>query len=319
MKLPGEIIYLRGMLQFKDNFKMRIKFYTVSCLLVFITSNIYGQQIFEVNPFLQPDYLINPAAAGSNEILSVGIIQRKMWKGIDGGPETTVLFADNYYSKFKTGVGVTLYNDITGPTQRSGGEIGLSYSLKFSDRKKLMFGLSGQALQEKIDFTDLAKYIPGDPLLAGNSSVFSGDASAGIYFVSKLLKLGVSAKQLIHSKLKFINENGITSQLYSHYYFVGSYNIITDEENIITPNVLIKFASNTPADIEVGAKIENRDFISCGLSIHYKQDFIAYVGLKIKHKFSIGYAFEQYKTPLSTFDGGSGSNEIMLKYAFTKK
>ena len=28
---------------------------------------------------------------------------------------------------------------------------------------------------------------------------------------------------------------------------------------------------------------------------------------------------EQYKTPLSTFDGGGGSNELELKYTFKNK
>jgi type IX secretion system PorP/SprF family membrane protein len=310
------------MLPLKDNIKntMRIKFSHLPILLIFTALNIQAQQIFKLNPFVQPDFVFNPAAAGVNENLSIGLSHKKMWDGIDGGPQTTVLFADNYYSKLNTGVGFFLYNDVTGPTQRTGGEIGVSYSVPFSNNKKLMFGLSGQAMQEKINFEEVQKYIPGDPLLSGNNSVFSGDAAAGIYFASKKLKVGFSAKQLIQSKLNFIkSDNNIYSRLYRHYYFMGSYNFIADDENIITPNILIKFVSNAPADIEVGAKIEHRDFISCGFGYHYKQNYTAFVGLKINHALSFQYVYEQYKTPLSTFDGGGGSNELVLKYTFKNK
>ena len=310
------------MLLLKDNTKttMRIKFSHLPILLIFTALNINAQQIFKLNPFVQSDFVVNPAAAGANGNMSIGLTHKKMWSGIDGGPQTTVLFADNYFSRLNTGVGFVLYNDVTGPTQRSGGELCVSYSVPFSNNKKLMFGLSGQALQEKINFAEIEKYIPGDPLLSGSNAVFSGDAAAGIYFTSKKLKVGFSAKQLIQSKLNFIKtDNEIYSRLYRHYYVVGSYNFITDEENIVTPNVLIKFASNAPVDVEVGAKIEHRDFISCGFSYHYNQDYTAFVGLKINHVFSIGYVYEQYKTPLSTFDGGGGSNELMLKYTFNKK
>ena len=299
---------------------MKVTFILAAILLATATRQVKAQQIFKLSQFIEHNFIYNPAAAGAGGNTSIGITYKKMWNGIDGGPETTILFADTYLSKMKTGIGFVLYNDITGPTARSGGELCLSYNVPLSGKQKLMFGLSGQVLQERINLAEVAKYIPNDPLLSGPGSVITGDAAAGIYYTSPTLSIGVSAKQLVQSKLNFIKSSyGIDARLYRQYYCMGSYRIRTDDMDVIMPNILVKFAANTPLDVEAGARIEHRDILFMGFNFHFKQDFIAFAGVKIDHKLYIGYAYDQYKTPLSIFDGGGGASEIMLKYSFAKK
>lgn len=303
--------------QLKQFVSMRIKNLIIAFFSIVIAEKINAQQIFRVSQFMQHNFLYNPAAAGSNTTPSIGFIHRKMWSDIDGGPTTSIVFGDIYFSKWKTGVGLVVYNDITGPTSRTGGEISLSYAIPFTDKKRLQFGLGGQVLQEKIDMQAIEKYIPGDPLLQGPSSCTTGDASAGIYYTSSTLNMGVSVKQLVQSKLKFI-ESTVTesAKLYRHYFISGSYNWRTDEDNVITPNFSIKFVENAPVDLEAGARIEHKDFIWVGISAHHQQNFILYTGVKINHKLSIGYAYDQYSTPSSIFESGGAAHEISLSYSF---
>lgn len=278
-----------------------------------------AQQTFRLSQYMQHNYLFNPAAAGAAANPSIGITYKKMWSGIDGGPQTTVLYGDNYFSKYKVGAAAVIYNDVTGPTSRSGGEIALSYAVPLSDKRKIQFGLSGVLLQERLDKAAVEKYIPGDPILAGPGSWLTGDAAAGVYYTSSGLNLGFSVKQLIQSKLDLIKTATETEgRLYRHYYFMGSYNWRTDEDNVIIPNFLVKFMENAPVDIEAGARIEHKDLIWVGFNFHYKQDFSAFAGLKINHRYTIGYAYDQYKTPLSIFDAGGSAHELTLRYAFGK-
>lgn len=278
-----------------------------------------SQQIFRISQYMQHNFLYNPAAAGANDEASIGASYRKMWAGIDGGPQTTILFGDKYFSKKKVGVAAVIYDDKTGPTSRTGGEVNLSYSVKLEGEKRLMFGLGGQFLQYRINKDEIAKYIPNDPLLASAGSKFTGDAAAGVYLNTPDFNIGISVKQLIQSKLDFIKNNtNPQGKLYRHYFVAANYNYHVDEQNVLIPNVLLKYQPNAPVDFEGGVRLEHNDLVWIGFNYHYKQSYSAYAGLKIDHKVSIGYAYDQYQTPLSIFDNGGSAHELSLRYFFTK-
>ncbi len=288
--------------------------------LVICFSNTNAQQLFKLSQFTQHNFIYNPAASGANDYASVGATYRKMWSGIDGGPQTVLFFADKYFEKKRAGVGVFLYDDKTGPTSRTGGQLSLSYSVELGNKqKRLMFGLAAEMLQYKIDKAAIQDYIPNDPLLASAGSKMKGDASAGIYLRTPTINLGVSVQNMLQSKLDFIK--GTTNpegKLYRHYFFTANYNWKVDEDNVVIPNALLKYLPNTPVDFEAGVRLEHKDLLWVGLGYHHQQSYSAFAGVKIDKRFAIGYAFDQYSTPLSTFDDGGGAHEIMLRYFFVK-
>src|SRR6187549_235310 len=135
-----------------------------------------AQQIFRISQYTQHNFLYNPAAAGANKDASIGATYRKMWTGIDGGPQTVMLYGDTYFEKQKTGLGVAIYNDETGPTSRTGGQVDLSYSIKLGEEgQRLMLGLSGMVLQYKVDMEAVTPYLENDAVLASSGSVVKGD------------------------------------------------------------------------------------------------------------------------------------------------
>jgi type IX secretion system PorP/SprF family membrane protein len=296
--------------------KKIISVFVFSCCL----AQADAQQIFKISQFTQHNFLYNPAAAGANDVASVGATYRKMWSGIAGGPQTVLLFADKYFSKKKAGVGIFLYDDKTGPTSRSGGELNLSYSVELGSKDtRLMFGLAAQVLQYKIDKASMQIYIPNDPLLAGTDSKIKGDAAAGIYLKTPTINLGASVQNMLQSKLDFIKGNtNPEGKLYRHYFFMGSYNLKVDEDNVLVPNALVKYMPNSPTDVELGLRLEHMDMLWVGAAYHVKQSYSLFAGVKLDHKLSIGYAYDQYNTPLSVFDGGGDAHEIMLRYFFAK-
>ena len=298
--------------------KKQYGFLILSFLL--ISSFADAQQIFRLSQYLQHNYLFNPAAAGAGDHPSLGITYKKMWTGLEDGPKTLLIYGEKYLNSKKTGVGFVLYNDVTGPTARSGAELNLSYSIPFSDKKRLMFGLAGQFAQERIDKSAIEKYIPGDPILSGPGSVITADAAAGVYYKTPTINIGFSTKQIIQSKIDLIKTaTALEARLYRHYYLMGSYNWQTDKDNVIIPNFMIKFSENVPADIEAGCKIEHKKLLWVGFNCHMDQDFTAFAGFRVDKKLSIGYAYDQYKTPLSIFDSGGGSHELTFIYSFQKK
>ncbi|MBL0358185.1 MAG: PorP/SprF family type IX secretion system membrane protein [Chitinophagaceae bacterium] len=291
-----------------------------SILLLLVISNMaQAQQIFTLSQFTQHNFIINPAAAGANDQASIGATYRKMWASMPGGPQTTLIFGDKYFAKNKVGLAVVLYDDKTGPTSRTGGQVNLSYSIQLEKEKRIMFGLGGKIIQYRINKTDFSQYIPNDPLLASSGTTIKADAAAGIYYKSPTLNIGFSVQQLVQSKLNFIKStSNPEGKLYRHLYAMGSYNIRTDQDNVLVPNILCQFVPGLPADISGGMRLEHKDLLWVGFNYHHNQSYSAFAGLKIDHKFSIGYAFDQYSTPLSYFDDGSSAHEISLRYYFAK-
>jgi len=79
---------------------MKLK-YTILALVCFATTTITAQQTFRLSQYMQHNYVFNPAAAGMNDLSSIGVTYKKMWEGIEGGPQTTLLFGDTYLNKYK--------------------------------------------------------------------------------------------------------------------------------------------------------------------------------------------------------------------------
>lgn len=298
---------------------MKLKSIISFSLLLCLGNAIKAQQVFTISQFTQHNFLFNPAAAGANDDASVGAAYRKMWSGIDGGPQTTILYGDKYFAKKKVGLAVVLYDDKTGPTSRTGGQVNLSYSIDMQQGRRLMFGLAGTLMQYKLDKEVLAAYIPNDPLLNASENTMKGDAAAGIYYKSPTLNFGASVQQLVQAKFNYIKtNNNPQGKLYRHFYFMGHYNWKVDEANVVVPNFLVQHQPNAPVYYSVGARLEHNDMFWLGLNYHYQQGYSAFAGVKIDHKLALGYSYDQYNTPLSLFDDGSGAHEISLRYYFKK-
>lgn len=298
---------------------MQVKSIVTGLLLSVCVTNTNAQQIFRISQFNQHNFLYNPAAAGANDASSIGASYRKMWRGIDGGPQTTILFGDKYFASKKVGLGVALYDDKTGPTSRTGGQVSLSYSINLDKGKRLMFGLGGQVLQYKLNKAEISNsdyFDETDPILSAPGSITKGDASAGVYFKTPTLNLGFSVQQLIQSKLDFIKGSTEQAKNYRHFNFSADYKWVTDEDNILVPNVLVRYLPSAPVEVEGGARIEHKDMLWVGFNYHYQQSFAVLAGVKIDHKLAIGYAYDVYKTPLSIFESGGDAHEISLRYFF---
>lgn len=300
---------------------IKIKTLTLICFAAMAGITANAQQLNKVSNYMQHNFINNPGAVGANGYTTIGAAYRSQWQGIDGGPTTALVFGDTYFSKMNTGLGIVLYSDKTGPSSRTGGELNLSYSVKLdnNNNKRLMIGIGGQLIQYRIDKTKIADAIPNDPLLASSGNTLKADANAGIYYRSNTLNVGFAAKQLIQSKLGFIKStSNPEGRLYRQYSGTISYDIKTDDVNILQPHAEVRYQPEAPVDYEAGLTLYHKDMFHIGGSYHYKQAYTLFAGLKIMHKFSINYAYEAYTAPVGLFEKGNAAHEVMLRFFFVK-
>jgi type IX secretion system PorP/SprF family membrane protein len=288
-------------------------------IFIVLSITLNAQQIFRISQIQQHSFLYNPAASGAAIQASVGAAYRKMWSGIEGGPQTSLAFFDKYFNSKKIGTSLVLYSDKTGPTSRTGGQLNVSYSIPLENNKRLMFGLGADVLQYRINKARFANYIPNDPLLASSGTKTKADAAVGVYYNSNTWNVGISAQQILQQKLNFISTtSNPEGKLYRHYFLTVSNNISIDEANVIIPNLVFKYLPNAPTDFEAGFRFEHNNLFWFGFNTHYKQSFTALAGLYINKNIAVGYAFDNYKTPLSIFDNGGGGHELTIKYLLKK-
>lgn len=280
-----------------------------------------GQQLMTASLYDQHGSLHNPATAGASKHGSIGASYRKMWDGIAGGPQTTLVFGSGYLAKAKVGVGGYVYNDVTGPTKRTGVQVAVSYHIPLANDATFSMGLEGRFQQFSIDKVKLQQSLGNDPVLGAEDSRFKGDAGFGVAYNGKKLKAGVSVSQLIQSKLDFYTGNLTRTEearLYRHYYLHGSYTFDADGNTKLIPNILFIYLPNAPTEFQGGIRVEHRDVFWWGVALRARQSWMLSAGVKVQKKFTIGYCFDIFSTPLSVYDKGANGHEILLKYDFLK-
>lgn len=275
-----------------------------------------GQQLQTSSFYDQHGVMHNPAAAGKDNF--IGASFRSQWSGMPGAPKTGAIYGSVAFEKTKTGLSSYLYNDVTGPTRRTGLQIAYAYKIPLK-KGHFSIGLEGRLQQFSIDAARFEQTVGGnDPVFAGDNNQVKGDAGVGVVFNTGDLMLGASVNQLVQSKLKWTSANSVQGQLYRHYFFMGSYNWNLDDATVITPNALMIYLPNAPTEFQGGVRVEHDRSFWYGLSWRARQSWMLSAGVRIKKQFNIGYSFDMYHNPLSDFEGGSGAHEILLRYDFLK-
>ncbi len=262
----------------------------------------------------------NPSTAGVQGSL-VGVSYRTQWSSISGSPKTATVFGSFDMPQHNIGIGGYIYNDKTGPTSRTGVQLAFAKHIPLSNGAKFSLGIEARGLQFAIDRAKLTESLGADPAIGASDNKFKFDAGFGISYTGKKLQVGVAASQLIQSKLDFYTGNLTRTEegrLYRHYYFHGKYKWNVDDATTISPNFLVIYLPNAPTEYQFGARVEHNELFWWGVGYRVKQSFLLSAGLNVNKKFTIGYAFDIYSTPISVYDAGANAHELLLRYNISK-
>lgn len=262
----------------------------------------------------------NPSTAGVKGS-TVGASYRTQWSGISGAPKTATVFGSAELTDLKIGLGGYLYSDKTGPTSRTGIQLAFAKHIETGNEGKFSLGIEARGQQYSLDRAKLIATLGSDPAIGTSENRFVFDAGFGISYTNKKLQLGASVSNLIQSKLNFYTGNlGRTEEarLYRHYVFHGSYKWNVDESTSLTPHAMVIYLPNAPTEFNAGIRVEHNEVFWWGLGFRARQSALLSAGVHLNKKFSIGYAFDIYQTPLSVYDAGANAHEVLLRYNFKK-
>ena len=105
----------------------------------------YAQQDAQYTQYMYNTINVNPAYAGSRNVLSVFGLYRTQWVGLEGAPQTSALSINSPIGDTRLGVGLSVVSDKLGPTNENQISADISYSIPTSEDFKLSFGIKGTA------------------------------------------------------------------------------------------------------------------------------------------------------------------------------
>lgn len=289
-------------------------------ILLFITVEkySYGQQDAMYSQYMFNTLAINPAYAGSRNVISATALYRSQWVGIKGAPETQTLSVDGATANKKVGLGLQLFNDQVGVTKNTGIYGSYAYRLRF-DRSTLAFGLQAGASRFIGNYggVNLDEYGSTDAAFAENVSKIMPNFGAGVYFNSDRFYVGVSVPHLINNSLNndnAINSNGLVARQYLHFFIATGYVFDLNEDVKLKPSLLFKGVKGSPMQLDINANLWFYDTFSIGAQYRTESDIGAMAEIQISQQLRLGYAYDYSVSKLRNYN--SGSHEIMLRYEF---
>lgn len=294
----------------------------LSLLFLFFLSPVLAQQVSVPNHEFYKPMIYNPAFTGNGEYTNAMIISRSQWIDFKNAPQLNLFTLDGMLPNNKMGLGIHLYSDKKGISNKIGGNISYSYQLLFNDYTKLKFGIALGMMNHTLQYSTAVIEDASDPNLTGTGQKETSiNGNAGLGFVWKKLELGVSVPQLLGGALEY-QDNTSGKAYYSltqHYQGSIKYQFVLSKEKQIslTPLAITHFIPNTPFQYDANITLDWKDKFWIGAT--YKSDYAvsANAGICIAKKIAVGYSYDFIIGKVGTHAGMS--HEIMLSFLFGKK
>lgn len=285
---------------------------------VVIANMSYSQQLPMYSQYMLNDFAYNPAIAGTKDYFQVKSNNRYQWIGITDAPRTYILSVYGPHRSKDMGFGGMIFNDVTGPTSRTGLYGSYAYNVRIKDDIRFSSGLSFGLLQYKIDGSKIILHDQNDQTLSNGMYVdYMPDASLGLYLYSSTYSFGLAVNQLMNNNIKFkeVEQLGI-NRIKSHITLSGSYIYSITSDFDIEPTLMIKYVSPAPIQAEINARVIYKKMVWLGFSYRTKDALSVMIGYNYNDLLLFGYSYDITTTNLKNYS--SGTHELMIGVRFNK-
>ena len=162
---------------------MNIKF-TFLGLLILCVNSIYSQQEAQYSQYMYNTISVNPAYAGSRDVLSILALHRSQWVGFEGAPTTSTFSINTPIPETNIGLGISAISDRIGPTEQSTFSGDISYTVRLTEKTNLSFGLKGFFLKSVFGFGVKSDFSLNSPLVLAPLSSPLARVSAIFFFTT---------------------------------------------------------------------------------------------------------------------------------------
>ena len=265
---------------------------------------------------------VNPAYAGSRNILSATALHRSQWVNFDGAPHTQTINLHSPILQNKAGAGLTFMNDKIGPTNTSSVFGDFAVKIKVNKKGKLALGLKAGLKFRSNKLTELELDQINDPKFQTNAqNQILPNLGFGFYYSSPKFYLGLGVPYLLRNEFS-ANANGSDNfaRESRHTYIIsGGVIELSKDKNIqLRPSTLLKIAEGAKPQLDITALFYFNNKIWLGPMFRTADAAGVLAGIKVSDQFSVGYSFDwSYGVNTGRYNGGG--HELMLRYDFRFK
>ena len=311
-------------------------------LLAGFSSGIYAQQDATYNMYLFNPLYLNPAAAGSQEVINLVGVFRDQWVGLDGAPRTANISVDAPLRRQQYALGLTISDDRLGLTNSFTTTAAFAYRISIKRDNVISLGIQAGFTNYQLRNTQADLSVSNsvfDQVFSVNQNLWLPQVGAGIYAYGKRYFIGFSVPHFIpyslDSKWKLQSSAAIAHQ-YKQYLLTAGYVFGRDASIVkFRPSFLMTsqtgLVSNIPDfDFNAGLLFIDRIWLIGGVTTGSEansilnpdqslkkfnlEGVIIMVQAKITPQLSVGYGYHYSISPLKAYE--TGTHEIMVGYQF---
>jgi len=287
-----------------------IAFFCVSVNANSQLSPIYSQ-------YLMNGLAINPAYAGSRDVLSLSMMSRWQWVGFEGAPITTTFSGNMPFKNKALAMGLLISNEKIGIRNNLSCFGNYAYRVRTSNGF-ISFGLKAGFEMLKDNESLITTQNPDNAFSGSNKGYFLPNFGFGVYFYNSKFFAGLSVPTFLSYREKNQGDGFEAYNDVKNYNYLASAGMLVNvNDNFkIKPSTLVKYMANNPMQYDLNC---NFIFLKDGrlwLGASYRSND-ALVGLfefQLNTQLRLGYSYDYSLGGLSKYN--SGSHEIMLRYEF---
>ena len=299
---------------------MKKVFVTVIALIALgLSTDIsFAQQDAQYTQYMYNPLSVNPAYAGSREVLSIGGLYRSQWVGLEGAPRTLNFNMHSPVGK-KVGLGINFTRDEIFIADESTLDVSFSYTLDVSAKGKLALGVQGGAHLLNIDSNRLntGPFNNGDSDTQINiDNRFSPQIGAGAFYYTNKFYIGLSVPNFLETEhfdeSSNSNNSSATAKERMNFYLMSGYTFDLSENLLFKPALLTKAVQGSPLQVDMSANFLIYDKLTLGAAYRWSAAVSALVGFQISDQLMLGIAYDRETTDLQQYN--DGSYEFFLRF-----
>ena len=288
-----------------------------------------AQQEQQYTQFMYNKLHLNPGYAGSHDAACITALIRSQWIGLEGAPKTQLVSFNTPLLNKRVGVGITLLRHTIGITTKWTAEGSYAYRIRLA-RGELGLGVQASVRYFGKDFSD-PRLVTTTGTVAGDGSIPDGTQSkyvpnfgAGIYYQTNKFYFGVSVPRLLNNNIDFSSDNIVVGKEALHLNVMAGYDVYLNDDIKLKPQVLVKYAQNSPLDADINLSLVYKERYSLGATYRLGGSTVTGFGESIdlllaaqitdNLLFGLGYDI----TLSDIKDYNDGSIEALLRYCFGK-
>ncbi len=285
-------------------------------LLIIITLTVSSQKKMIMSQYMHNRYAIDPAFAGSHEVLSVFGSYRKQWTSVPKSPQAMFFSAHAPLKNEKIALGMILFNEEFAIAKNTGVSLAYAYRLNVGNQNKLAFSISAGFTSLRSMWNNVTLDEPNDPAFGENESEIDPQVGFGIAWYGNDFFAGFSISDLLY-KNSINPESPIFEPSKSDYILTGGYLFRVNNFLKVQPSMLFRLNPDEYTLLDVSATAIFQDIILAGLTYRNNKEIIAMAGWQITPQLRFAYSFDYPTGDLGTLN--NGNHEVSLQFDFGYK